>query len=128
MNHSRIFLCFFVAEERWWQPGLRGPLGKIDRHMATLGTELEKAQKTLAEARNLDTSGEGEESEEVFKARLFVEALSTAVQAAHRDTAAAAEAARAELEATREAHAKELEELTMRQGVSPCVCLSQRPS
>ena len=62
--------------------------------MATLGTELEKAQKTLAEARNLDTSDEGEESEEVFKARLFVEALSTAVQAAHRDTAAAAEAAR----------------------------------
>ena len=85
--------------------------------MATLGTELEKAQKTLAEARNLDTSDAGEESEEVFKARLFVEALSTAVQAAHRDTAAAAEAARAELEATREAHAKELEELTMRQGV-----------
>ena len=85
--------------------------------MATLGTELEKAQKTLAEALRLDTSGEGEESEEVFKARLFVEALRTAVQAAHRDTAAAAEAARAQLEATREAHAKELEELTMRQGV-----------
>ena len=53
--------------------------------MATLGTELEKAQKTLAEALRLDTSGEGEESEEVFKARLFVEALRTAMQAAHHD-------------------------------------------
>ena len=52
--------------------------------MATLGTELEKAQKTLAEALRLDTSGEGEVSDAVYKARLTVEALNTAVQATPR--------------------------------------------
>ena len=41
--------------------------------MATLDTELEKAQKTLAEARNLDTSGEGEESDEDAMIRKMLE-------------------------------------------------------
>ena len=99
--------------------------------MATLAAELEKAQKTLAEAKRLDTGSGGEVSDAVRTAELVVETLRTATQAAHRDTAAADETARAELEAaahrdaaaadetaraeleaeleaTREAHAKEL--------------------
>ena len=82
--------------------------------MASLTTELDKAQKTLIAARRLDTTGEGEVSDAVREAQLTVEALSTAVQAAYRDAAAAGETALAELKAVREAHAKELEALAAR--------------
>ena len=68
--------------------------------MATLAAELEKAQRSLAEAKRLDTGGD-EVSEAVRTAERAVETLSGAVQAAHRDAAAAGETAQAELEAAR---------------------------
>ena len=83
--------------------------------MATLAAELEKAQKTLAEAKRLDTGSGGEVSDAVRTAELVVEALRTATQAAHRDAAVADETARAELEAeleaTREAQTKEISDM-----------------
>ena len=62
-----------------------------------LKAEMEKAQKALAAAEDLDITGDGEVSREVREAQLRVEALGAAAQAAHHDAAAAEQRAQAAL-------------------------------
>ena len=64
-----------------------------------LKAEMEKAQKALAAAEDLDITGDGEVSREVREAQLRVEALGAAAQAAHHDAAAAEQRAQAALAA-----------------------------